>query len=243
MKATAPAVHPEVRAVADALVAALGEDLRALLWHGSFARGEAKPESDHDMIVVLRRIDDDVLLRLRDVFRGRANWSTFVQSEEELGRYPPTGRLQFHFGFVPLYGDFEAPPWTRENLLADLRNLAHEISFQCRLRLLHKQPEIEPVDQRLAGFQGYRNMLMLHYAAKWAVLALKAHALLTDGEYPVTLAELRQRLDDPAELAIVDLVDRWAELSPQYEADYTPLALQLDAFARRLVAGLPEAPP
>lgn len=40
MNATASAVHPEVREVADALIDTLGDDLRALLWHGSFARGE-----------------------------------------------------------------------------------------------------------------------------------------------------------------------------------------------------------
>ena len=48
------------------------------------------------------------------------------------------------------------------------------------------------------------------------------------------------RLDDCDDIAIVDLVERWPELRPRYEADITPLALQLDAFARRLVAGLPE---
>src|SRR3990172_3223183 len=78
----------EVREVADALIAALGEDLRALLWHGSWARGEAKPDSDHDLIIILRRADDSVLMRLREVFKGRRNWSTFVQTEEELRQYP-----------------------------------------------------------------------------------------------------------------------------------------------------------
>lgn len=34
-------VPAEVREVADALIAAPGDDLRALLWHGSFAPGLA----------------------------------------------------------------------------------------------------------------------------------------------------------------------------------------------------------
>jgi len=225
----------EVREVADALIAALGEDLRALLWHGSFARGEAGPESDNDLIIVLRRIEDDVLHSLRDVFRDRRNWSTFVQSEEELRQFPDAGRLQFHFGLVPLYGDFEPPPFTPENVVADLRRLASDISFQCRYRLLHKQPENAPTDKRVAAVQGYRNARMLWYAAKMAVLALKARELMDGRDYPATRAELRARLSDAGELAILDTVERWPELRERYEADITPLALQLDAFARRLV--------
>ena len=228
----------EVRAVADALISTLGEDLRALLWHGSFARGEPGPESDHDLIIILRRVDDDVLLRLRDVFRGRGNWSTFIQSEDELQQFPDAGRLQFHFGLVPLYGEFEPPPWTRENVLADLRRLASDISFQCRYRLLHKQLGNAHAETPFATFQAYRNARMLGYAAKWAVLALKARELLSGRPYPATREELRAHLSDTDELAVLDIVERWPELRPRYETDITPLALQLDAFARRLAAAI-----
>jgi hypothetical protein len=232
----------EVREVADAIISTLGEDLRALLWHGSFARGEPGPESDHDLIIILKRIDDGVLLRMQDVFRGRQNWSTFVQSEAELRQFPDAGRLQFHFGLVPLYGDFEPPPWTRENVLADLRRLASDISFQCRYRLLHKQPANTPAEGQFAAFQGYRNARMLWYAAKMAVLALKARQLLSGRGYPATRADLRARLSDPDELAVLEIVERWPELRPRYEEEIGPLALQLDAFARRLVESLPEEP-
>jgi predicted nucleotidyltransferase len=229
-------VHPKVREVADAPIEALGDDLKALLWHGSFARGEPRPDSDHDLIVILRRADDSVLLRMREVFRDRAGWSAFVKTEDELRQYPPTGRLQFHFGIVPLYGEFEPPPWTRESLLDDLRDLAGDISFECRYRLLNKQPGAgTPID----AFQRRRNLNMLHYAAKWAVLALKARELLDGHEYPATLAELRERLSETDELAIVDLVARWKQLAPQPDQDIAPLALQLDAFARKLVSRLP----
>ncbi len=81
---------------------------------------------------------------------------------------------------------------------------------------------------------------MLGYAAKWAVLALRARELLQGRPYPVTRAELRTRLTDPDDLAVLEIVERWPELRRQYEADIAPLALQLDAFARRLVADLPE---
>lgn len=231
-------VHPEVREVAGRLIESLGADLAALLWHGSFARGEAKPDSDHDMIIVLKRIDDDILLRMREVFRGHANWSTFVQSEEELRQWPPNGRSQFHFGLRVLYGEIEPPPWTRENVLADLRALARDIRFECRYRLLHKGPESVPGNTPFADFQRHRNLRMLGYAAKWAVLAMKAREALEGRPYPVTQAELRERLADPDDLAVLDMIDAWPRPRESYQGDLADIALKLDAFARRLVSYL-----
>jgi hypothetical protein len=42
----------EVKEVAHALQKSLAGDLQALLWHGSWAHGEATAASDHDLIVV-----------------------------------------------------------------------------------------------------------------------------------------------------------------------------------------------
>ena len=227
----------EVREVAERLIDDLGDELTAILWHGSYARGEARPDSDHDLIIVIKRIDDGVLLRAREVLSGRENWSTFVQSEEELRQYPADGRLQFHFGIVPLYGDIDPPPFSREQVINDLRVLARDIRFECRYRLLHKEPGYG-LDPHYRNFLRARNARMLGYAAKWAVLALKARELLESRTYPETREELRGRLSDADEIAIVDVVERWSELRPKYEEDPTPLALQLDAFARKLVAAL-----
>lgn len=228
----------EVREVADRLVAALGDDLGALLWHGSYARGEAKADSDHDLIVVLKRIDEGVLLRMRKVFQGRANWSTLVLTEQELRQYPATGRLQFHFGVVPLHGSFQPPAFDRESVLADLRALARDIRFECRYRLLHKEQARAPADEGMAAFQQGRNWRMLGYAAKWAVLALKARELLAGRPYPLTRDELRARLSDPDEIAIVDLVEGWPPPGGPYPRELADVALRLDRFARGLVAWL-----
>ncbi len=227
----------EVREVVEGLIDSVGDDLAAVYWHGSYARGEAKPDSDHDLIIVLKRADDDVLLRMADVFRGRQDWSTFVQTEEELRQYPRTGRLQFHFGLVPLYGRIEPPPFTREDVANEIRVFARDIRFECRYRLLHAEPLYSDMDEQ---FQRARNARMLRYATKLAVLALKARDLLEGQEYPATREELRARLTDPDEMAVLDTLENWAELRAKYEEDRRPLALLLDRVARKLVAGLPQ---
>ncbi len=239
--ASRDAGHPPpaaVREVVDALVATLGDDLRAVLWHGSEARGEAKPDSDHDLIIVLKDADDDVLARLRQVFQGRPNWSSFVQTEKELREFPSDGRLQFHFGVIPLYGDIDPPPYTRDNLVNDLRVLARDIRFECRYRLLHKEPEYTGMDPADANFLRFRNIRMLRYAAKRAVLAMKTRELLEGRSYPLTREELRPRLSDPEELQILDMLENWPDHQDAFVQDLTPLALALDRFARTLVTGL-----
>ncbi len=226
----------EVREVVESLIGSLGDDLAAIYWHGSYARGEAKPDSDHDLIIVLKHADDDVLMRMAGVFRGRQDWSTFVQAEEELRQYPRDGRLQFHFGLVPLYGGIEAPPFTREDVVNEIRVFARDIRFECRYRLLHAEPLYSDMS---AEFQRARNARMLRYAAKLAVLALKARELLEGREYPETREELRARLTDADEVAALDVLENWADLRAKYEEDRTPLALLLDRVARKLVSGLP----
>lgn len=228
----------EVQDVLDRLIESLGDDLRGVFWHGSWARGEAKPWSDHDLLIVLKRLDDELLGRLQAVLRGRKDWSTFVRTEEELRQYPSEGRPQFHFGLVRLHGDFEPPPLTRENIADELRMLALNISFECRYRLLHREPLYEEMEAHYAGFQRQRNARMLRYAAKLAILAMKARELVSGREYPVSIADLRPLIDDADELWIIDVVDRWDEVREKFEADADPLARRIDAFARKLVAWL-----
>jgi len=227
----------EVREVADAIIAKLGDNLSALLWHGSWARGEQTAESDHDMIVVVRQMDDETLFGLREVFEGRSGWSTYVKTEQELRQYPLTGRLQFHYGSVTLYGGIEAPPMTREGLIEDLRRAAVDIQHESRYRLIHvgggqMYAGMDPAYPRL------RIARWMYYQAKLAVLALKARELLRGRSYPETRHELRERLTDEDELGIVDTIDLWAELRAGFEEDVMPLALQLDSVMRGLVAEL-----
>jgi predicted nucleotidyltransferase len=219
-------VPREIREVVDQCVARFSANLRAALWHGSGARGEAGPASDYDLILIFQDIDETVLLQLRDIFKERENWSTYIRSAEELRQLPADQRLQLAYGFRVLHGRFEPLRPTRREVLAELRSLADEITFQCRYRLIHKDADWP------------RQVHMMHYMAKSAVLAMKARHLLWHGHYPETRADLRPLVDDAEEREIIDWVEHWQALRPTFEADPAPLMLQLDAFARRLLESL-----
>ncbi|HEY8767672.1 MAG TPA: hypothetical protein VIP09_10520 [Dehalococcoidia bacterium] len=219
----------EQRAVAGALSA----DLTALAWQGSWARGEANAESDHDLFLVMRRLDEELIGKITEAFAGREHWSAYIKTEEELRQYPAHGRLQFWHGMSLLHGDFEQPPVARENILADLRYFAVEIGHEARYRLVHDR------GSERASADSARHGRILYYRAKMALLAMKSRELLDGREYPLTRAELRERTTDPDELAIIDVVERWPEVKGDYERDFTPLGLLLDRFVRKLVSELP----
>lgn len=223
----------EERTVATALIEALGDDLAALAWQGSWARGEANAESDHDLFVAMRRLDSELLGKIANVMEGREGWSLFIKTEEELRQYPAHGRLQFRYGMTLLHGDFEQPPLDRQHILADIRHLANEIEHEARLRVIHKAgPEKASEDYA-------RHARILYYWTKMALLTMKARELLNGRDYPLTREALRDRISDETELALIDLVDLWPGFKPLYEADFVPMALLLDRFVRQFVSELP----
>jgi len=222
----------EERRVAEALTAALGDDLAALCWQGSWARGEQTAISDHDFFLAMRRLDSGILDRIADVMEGHKDWSLFIKTEAELQQYPAHGRVQFRYGMTLVHGDFEQPQFEREHVLADIRALAIEIQHQSRMRLTERS---DAEDDHWSE----RHPSLFYYWTKMAVLTMKARELLDSRDYPATRAELRQRTSDADELAIIDVVERWAEVKAAYERDLTPLAQLLDRFVRRLVSELP----
>ncbi|MCH8200602.1 MAG: hypothetical protein IIB85_01630, partial [Chloroflexi bacterium] len=127
----------EERGGGEALIAALGGDLAALAWQGSWTRGEQTAVSDHDFFLAMRRLDSDVLGRIGEVMDGRKDWSLFIKTEAELRQYPAHGRVQFRYGMTLVHGDFEQPPFEREHVLADRRYFAVEIGHDARYRLVH----------------------------------------------------------------------------------------------------------
>lgn len=223
----AAAVPRNVQEVVEECVDRLGDNLRAVLWHGSRARGEGGDTSDDDVILILRRIDDGVLLSLREMFfaAGRGKWSSYALSEAEFQKLPINKRFRFAHGFQVLHGDFEPLSLSREEVLAYLRSCTREVVVQSRNRLIHKNTSLP----------------IMYRVAKFAVFAMKARHLLHSGHWPETRAELLPLIEDPNERTVIDWVERWAELSPEFKRDPVSFLLHVDAVGRRIIGSLPEA--
>jgi len=210
--------------VVDESVARFGENLQGLLWHGSRARGEGTGASDDDLVFLFGSIDDGVLVAVRELFAGAGSggFSTYLLSEAEFRHIPPNKRFRFAHG-VTLHGVFPVHS-TPEGALLYLRSCLREILVRSRDRLLNQLP---------SAATAYRT-------AKMAVFTMKARRLFLHGRYPLTREELLVTTDDPAERQIIDCVARWQDVAPAVERDPVPLLLQLDRFARGVLATLPE---
>jgi hypothetical protein len=220
------AVPPQIEEVVRELASEHGENLRAVLWHGSRARGEAQAGSDEDLILLFHEVDDGVLLRLRHTFleAGRIGWSTYILSDAEYRQVPADRRNYFAIGSRLLYGEFEFVQLSQADLLAHLRSRCREILYQCRDRLINKKHALPTI----------------HRMAKFAVFLTKIRHLYLHGTYPLTRAELLDVVDDQEARQIIEWVERWDDVPPQLEDDITPLILTIDSYVRRLVASLPD---
>jgi len=220
------AVPPQIEEVVRELASDHGENLRAVLWHGSRARGEAQAGSDEDLILLFHEVNDDVLLRLRHTFleAARMGWSTYILSDDEYRQLPADRRNYFAVGSRLLYGEFEFVQLSRADQLAYVRSRCREILYQCRDRLINKEYALPTV----------------HRMAKFTVFLLKVRHLYLYGSYPLTRSDLLTLVADPDERQIIEWVEHWEDVRPQFENDPVPLILKIDGCIRRLVASLPD---
>ncbi len=102
----------------EAVLSAFGARVRFIGLQGSRARGEARAESDIDMVLILDRLEMEDLQRYRALcarLPDAALLCGFVAGAEELVHWDRADRFQFWFDTRPLYDRLERllPPPTR----------------------------------------------------------------------------------------------------------------------------------
>ena len=103
---------------------------------GSRGRGEATPDSDIDMVVILDRLDYQDLARYRslvDTLPQQELLCGFLSGREELERWDPAELFQFYYDTRPLVGglEFLQEKFDREDVARAVRNGACAIYHAC----------------------------------------------------------------------------------------------------------------
>lgn len=170
--------------------------------HGSWARGEARPESDIDCIVVLNEISDDDLTVFRSIMNSmpdaHALGSGLFLSVEELKHTPRFSLIQFFYGCNVLLGSLdgivESPG--KDDLLFDIRLKANENLHHARHYLLfpHDLPRV---------------VHRLIYPFKNCFYALQSWILLTTGKFILRKDDIIQLLDDDVDKEAVRIARDW----------------------------------
>jgi hypothetical protein len=214
----------------EALRDEFGSDLILLIHHGSRAVGDHKPESDYDLIVGLKAVGSDHLLRLREVLRSSESFEKvqcFVVSELDLEQFICTHRHQLHFARKLLYGGVPFGPPTKEQEVEEIRRHCDEVGHAARHYILFPHTP-EHIYSRCRMF------------SKMALVCLRVWVSLKMGTYPVTRRELRAALSDPADIEIIDIVEDYDALEDKVREHPDWLPLVLHEFSQRTLANLAE---
>ncbi len=201
---------------ASVLLAVLGVRLRSLYQIGSSARGEHNKDSDYDFIVVVDRLDDELIDTLRDLLRkfplgrgGECVIQPFVWSMRQLATLP---RHHFYLGAKWVLGE----DFLREPSGEDLKLAFAEITRNIMNTLTHYL--ILDHDSAHVASRIYSKLKQLYYA-----LAIAYRLEL--GVFPTNrlqlIAHLEQRGDSEG-AKLVSMLAEWANHSRQERLTHSP---------------------
>ena len=149
---------------------------------GSRGRGEARPDSDIDMVVILDRLEYDDLIQYRKAVADLPNRELlcgFVSGREELLAWEPAELFQFYHDTRPILGDLEflRSCFGREDAARAVRTGCCTLYHSCVHNVLHE-----------------RDPALLAGLFKTALFTLQAKHYCETGQYIKVHRELAEQL-------------------------------------------------
>jgi predicted nucleotidyltransferase len=201
-----------------------GKNLVFIIHHGSWATGEAKPDSDIDALVMLDKISRPELNKLRRIL-GQDQFkkmTVLLFSRLDMDNFVPFARHQFHYGAKLLYGSCPLPEPTREEMVIEMKKLANQVGYWSKF--LYTHPHLaENVARKM------------YWRFREAIIALRVYVHWKSGSFPVTRRALKRALTDPKDKEIVEIIERWNESSDKYERNPEPLLIKGLDFSQRIL--------
>jgi predicted nucleotidyltransferase len=201
-----------------------GKNLVFIIHHGSWATGEANPESDVDILVMLEKITKKELVKLRNILNKREfeKFTVLLFSRLDMDNFIPFSRQQFHYGAKVLYGKCPLPEPTREEMLIEIKKIADEVGFWSKYLYTH-QKQAENIVRKM------------YWRFKEAIIALKVYTHWNTGEFPLTKKRLKELLNDSKDKEIVIIIENWEKNKDKYEKNPDPLLIKGLDFSQRIL--------
>lgn len=195
------------RNAADKLSAEFGDRLVFVGIQGSRARGEARSDSDIDLVVLLDHVRADDLARYRSIIQTMPHNELacgFIGSERVLASWPRHELFQFYYDTTATYGALpDVEPFTKEDALEAARIGASGIYHAACHAFVFDSDAVDDILESL--FKG-------------AFFALQALQFARTGSYPHTKAELANQLDGD-EARILGVARDWQAYRPSDDAE------------------------
>ena len=211
---------------------AFGERLVFVGCHGSWARGEAGPDSDIDTLVILDRVDPKDLSAYRDLMHAMPQAERLasggIWSVSELRAHRPRSELiQFYYGCKTLHGTLhglvERP--TEEDFIEDIQLKACAGLFLARHYLLFPHDLREKVHRLRDPF-------------KYCFFGLQSWMLWRTRKYFARKDDLITVLPDPEDQEVVRIARDWHRLSEDRTARPLYYMELLERWSRRMLSRL-----
>jgi predicted nucleotidyltransferase len=205
-----------------------GERLVFVGHHGSWARGEARPESDIDTLVVLETLGMEESEAYRDTIRELTadgpHVSGLLLSTEEVASWPPGMLVQFFHGCKVLHGSLtgiaESP--SGGSLLEHAQRVAAYNLLNARHLALYPHNPAEKV--RMTG-----------YMFKECLFALEGFLLATTGRFHGRKRDLLGAVTEPEDRTLVEIVQGWRKGRADRQERPAWYFRQLEIWCSRMV--------
>ena len=201
-----------------------GKNLVFIIHHGSWATGEANPESDIDTLVMLEKITKKDLDKLRNILNQDRfkKMTVLLFSRLDMNNFVPFKRHQFHFGAKLLYGKSPLHGPIREEMILEIKKIADTVGYWSKF--LYTHPHLaENVARKM------------YWRFREAIIALKVYVHWKTGEFPVTKRRLKKLLDDPKDREIVQIIEQWERNKDRFEKNPDPLLIKGLNFSQRIL--------
>jgi predicted nucleotidyltransferase len=199
-----------------------GKNLVFIIHHGSWATGEAQPDSDIDTLVMLDEITKRELDKLRKILSQDEfkKMTVLLFSKLDMNNFVPFARHQFHYGAQLLYGACPLPEPTKEEMLIEIRKIAYTVGYWSKFLYTHLHLA-ENVARKM------------YWRFREATVALKVYVQWKTGKFPLTKSRLKKHLTDPKDREIVEIIQQWEKNKDEYEKNPDPLLVKGLDFSQR----------
>jgi len=203
---------------------AYGKNLVFIIHHGSWATGEANPESDIDTLVMLENITKKELDKLRNILNQERfkKMTVLLFSKVDMDNFIPFARHQFHYGAKLLFGRCPLPEPTKEEMIIEIKKIANTVGYWSKFLYTHLHLA-ENVARKM------------YWRFREAIIALKVYVQWKTGEFPLTKRRLKKLLDDPKDREIVEIIEQWEKNKDRFEKKPDFLLVKGLDFSQRIL--------
>ena len=201
----------------------LQDNLVCLLHHGSRAKGEARPDSDYDSIIIVKQVNKEIIKRLQNVFSNYPQFSFYLLGLDDLKTMPKGHYLEFLYA-KPLYGSLKVKLPTKEEVVSYVNHKRRDVLSTIRHTMILPHP-----DERKAK--------LVYYALKDVYICLSYLAFSECGKLPPTrrqtIAYFKQRKRQSLGIRLLNILDNWDSYKEDVAKEPDSYLFSLEEFFRK----------